>query len=206
MKTKFFTYRQTNSGGNFDVRTFDGIAHFVIVEADNPKHANKRAKEIGLYFNGVRKGEDCSCCGDRWSKQSKGYSEPCIDGKPAHLYVRSHFFKDRCFVHYLNGDVKEIELKKSQQEIEERAKEDAIKSYEAYALDYYANENSYASICKIKDTGFMTTIHGKNFMLSNAVKKYQVGDKRKLTEEEINKVKSFLNASDRIDWADKVIY
>ena len=206
MKTKFFTYRQTNSGGNFDVRTFDGIAHFVIVEADNPKHANKRAKEIGLYFNGVRKGEDCSCCGDRWSKESKGYSEPCIDGKPAHLYVRSHFFKDRCFVHYLNGDVKEIELKMSQREIEERAKEDAIKSYEAYAIDYYVNEKSFASICKIKDTGFMITMHGKNFMLSNAVKKYQVGDKRKLTEEEINKVKSFLNASDRIDWADKVIY
>ena len=206
MKTRFFTYIQINSGGNFDVRTFDGIAHFVIVEANNAKHANKRAKEIGLYFNGVRKGIDCPCCGDRWSKQSKGYSEPCINDCPAHLYERSHFFKYRCFVHYLNGDVKEIELKMSEREIEERAKEDAVKSYEAYAIDYYVNEKSFASICKIKDTGFMTTMNGKNFMRSNAVKEYQVGDKRKLTEEEINKVKSILNASESIDWADKVIY
>ena len=27
-----------------------------------------KAYEIGLYFDGVKAGRDCECCGDRWNK------------------------------------------------------------------------------------------------------------------------------------------
>ena len=28
--------------------------------------ANRTAQDKGLYFDGVEKGIDCECCGDRW--------------------------------------------------------------------------------------------------------------------------------------------
>ena len=32
-----------------------------------PKYVELRlAEDIGLYFDGVEQGMDCSCCGDRW--------------------------------------------------------------------------------------------------------------------------------------------
>lgn len=61
----FYTYRQNSSGGSF--RTQSGvISVYVIVEADSVEQADARAEAIGLYFDGVDLGRDCSCCGDRW--------------------------------------------------------------------------------------------------------------------------------------------
>jgi hypothetical protein len=62
----FFSYRQNNSGGAFHYDEKAGISTTVIIEADNFNEANERALEIGLYFDGVRGGRDCDCCGDRW--------------------------------------------------------------------------------------------------------------------------------------------
>ena len=78
----FFTYRQNNSGGTFLEVEENGIGIFVIIEAKNAKKANKRAKSIGLYFNGVDQGLDCSCCGDRWLNASddEGTEHPEIYG------------------------------------------------------------------------------------------------------------------------------
>jgi len=58
---KFFTYSQNNSGG------FYSGPYGVIVEAPNQDVANALAESVaGVYFNGVRNGRDCQCCGDRW--------------------------------------------------------------------------------------------------------------------------------------------
>lgn len=62
----FYEYRQNNSGGSFDFDEVNGITHYVVIEADNVEDANTKAHEIGIYFDGVGKGYDCSCCGDRW--------------------------------------------------------------------------------------------------------------------------------------------
>ena len=62
----FFTYSQNNSGG-----VWREPAQYVIIEADNEYEANEIAESEGLYFNGVREGVDCECCGDRWCKQWK---------------------------------------------------------------------------------------------------------------------------------------
>lgn len=49
----FYTYRQNNSGGSFKITK--KIKHFVIIEADSAKEANKKAEHIGIYFDGVKK-------------------------------------------------------------------------------------------------------------------------------------------------------
>jgi hypothetical protein len=73
-----YTFSQNNSGGRFS-----GPALYVIVEAANGDEANYLAVDNGVYFDGCNEGMDCSCCGDRWSRQWRdiGSSEPMIYGK-----------------------------------------------------------------------------------------------------------------------------
>lgn len=42
-------------------------AHHVVIEARDADHANEIALLNGIYFDGCESGNDCSCCGDRWS-------------------------------------------------------------------------------------------------------------------------------------------
>jgi len=83
----FHTYRQNNSEGIFLGPTF------VCVEADTLDEADERAEQSGfVYFNGVRKGKDCACCGDRWScaYDADDLTEtPTAYGKP--LFNQSDF-------------------------------------------------------------------------------------------------------------------
>ena len=76
----FFTYDQNNSGG-----FFCEPAHHVIVEADDAEQADRIAEEHGVYFDGCMTGNDCSCCGDRWTSQHYGFEdssdEPQIYGE-----------------------------------------------------------------------------------------------------------------------------
>lgn len=62
---KWYEFSQNNSGGDFVED--ENLAKFVFIQAKNEKESIKKAKEIGIYFNGVRNGTDCGCCGDRWS-------------------------------------------------------------------------------------------------------------------------------------------
>ena len=56
---KFYIFNQNNTGG-----TWDRLLGFkVIIEAENPRQANKLAEVMGVYFDGVESGEDCPCCG-----------------------------------------------------------------------------------------------------------------------------------------------
>lgn len=59
---KFYIFNQNNTGGYWDKL----LGFKVIVEAENPRQANKLAEVMGVYFDGVESGEDCECCGDRW--------------------------------------------------------------------------------------------------------------------------------------------
>lgn len=73
--TKFFEFAQNNSGGSFDIDDARGLGPRVWVEACDASHANSRALGLGIYFDGVRNGSDCDCCGDRWSAQWCGEGE-----------------------------------------------------------------------------------------------------------------------------------
>lgn len=80
--TKFFHFGQNNSGGSFDFDPQAGITHHVIIEAVDAEHAEQRAEAIGLYFGGCETGQDCPCCGDRWSRVwGDGDDVPSIYGQ-----------------------------------------------------------------------------------------------------------------------------
>lgn len=52
--SKFFTFRQNNSGGIDHID--ENLNRYVIIEANDAQHANERAQEIGIYFDGVSDG------------------------------------------------------------------------------------------------------------------------------------------------------
>ena len=111
MKTKFFTYCQNNSGGKFNTSEKEGIGPFVIIEALDARHANSRAEEIGLYFDGCRVGTDCPCCGDRWyeADESDGHNVAMIYGEPVESVEKS-WYKEYVYIHSLDKTFKKIEL------------------------------------------------------------------------------------------------
>lgn len=112
MKTKFFTFNQNNSGGNFHYKEQSGITHYVVVEAMDFDDATTRAETIGLYFDGVFDGRDCFCCGDRWYRpwRDEGTDEPMVYDQSVAEFKRDgfSFFKDNekeIAVHYLDGRI-----------------------------------------------------------------------------------------------------
>lgn len=108
----FYTYRQNNSYGVFDVN--DDVKHYVIIEANSAKEADEKAERIGLYFDGVKKGRDCPCCGDRWNKADdpdfgiEGTKEPEIWGQSILKFFKERgwsLWKEEAIVYYKDGRV-----------------------------------------------------------------------------------------------------
>ena len=60
----WYVYSQNNSGGSFVID--ENLDEWVGIEADSREEADALFHELGGYFDGVEKGEDCDCCGDRW--------------------------------------------------------------------------------------------------------------------------------------------
>src|SRR5579863_9923263 len=102
---KFFEYSQNNSGGHFDIDDAAGIGVYVIIEAENNVDADRKAQDIGLYFNGCDDEIDCSCCGDRWYKTY-------FEGDDIPMYRGTEVTKDNyengwgdLYIHYANGEI-----------------------------------------------------------------------------------------------------
>lgn len=108
---KFYHFSQNNSGGSFRVCEEDGIGTDVIIEAFGSDHANQRALEIGLYFDGVHEGRDCDCCGDRWYQVGEGDAEeyPHVYGNPLEA-CNQNWYRQIVYVHYLDGTVTKVTL------------------------------------------------------------------------------------------------
>ncbi len=75
---KYFHFSQNNTGGRFS--NSDDLAENVVIAARSAKEANERAQALGVYFDGVSKDYDCSCCGDRWSE---AYQDSDSDAVPS---------------------------------------------------------------------------------------------------------------------------
>lgn len=103
----FYSYRQNNSGGYFEFNDEEGITIEVIVEANSVQQANALANSIGLYFDGVDSGIDCSCCGDRWSEPWR--EDDAEESLPTESYYDGLYEQDTAkgktiCIHYLNGE------------------------------------------------------------------------------------------------------
>ena len=107
----FYTYIQNNSYGVFYVN--DNVKHYVIIESDSAKEADEKAVSIGLYFDGVKNGIDCPCCGDRWYKSDdpdcgiNGTEKPEIWGQSIlkHLKENEMLRKEEVIIYYKDGKV-----------------------------------------------------------------------------------------------------
>ncbi|AQR77216.1 hypothetical protein ABNB59_17200 [Paenibacillus larvae] len=99
----YFTFYQSNPGGFTIVN--DSVCDVVIIETDTADQANKKAEEIGIYFDGCSTGNDCPCCGDRWDAQysdDKGTEEPELYGVPVYE-VKSGLFRSQAYIYHLDG-------------------------------------------------------------------------------------------------------
>lgn len=114
--TSFYTYRQNNSGGSFAFDDKRGISVDVVIEAGSESEARNKAQAIGIYFDGCSTGQDCSCCGDRWSdypdcdnqpKAQPGDLFPAQDdpAQPFWMHKWMEEGKPEGFIHYLDGRV-----------------------------------------------------------------------------------------------------
>lgn len=103
---RFFCFTQNNSGGVF---ISDGdVAEFVVVEAADAADANRRAQAVGVYFDGVRDGRDCECCGDRFFPVfdgSRGDEVPSVFGEPVESF-KPFYGSQRVVVHFASGEKK----------------------------------------------------------------------------------------------------
>ena len=106
----FYHYSQNNSGGSFDFDREKGITHYVVIEAENASLADRRAKSIGLYFDGEG---DCPCCGDRWREAyGKGAEEPSVYARPLGVFVNKDNWRGwmkegyETVVHFADGTMK----------------------------------------------------------------------------------------------------
>jgi hypothetical protein len=112
VNTKFYTFIQNNSGGRFEVDEKAGIGTTVIIEAIDLPHAQSRAEQIGLYFDGCERGLDCSCCGDRWYTpwEDDVYLEPSIYGESVYTHT-SGLFRQDAFIHRIDGKIEHVKFK-----------------------------------------------------------------------------------------------
>ena len=110
-KTKFYTFKQNNSGGRFTISEIRGIDYVVIVEANTATQANIKAEDIGIYFNGCDDEVDCPCCGDRWypADENDGADVPSLYGDPI---TEGEYYQPTATVHYTDGHFKQFTLQK----------------------------------------------------------------------------------------------
>jgi len=108
----FYTFNQNNSGGKFVED--ENLTKYVAVEGYNEKDIIKRAKKIGIYFDGCLSGEDCSCCGDRWTKPYDDdeyddvpsiYGVPVEDDSDGYAGGLRFGLANKMKIHYKNGDI-----------------------------------------------------------------------------------------------------
>ena len=102
----FYTYKQNNSGGNYIG------PHYLIVEANSAKEANRIAEDNGAYFDGEG---DCQCCGDRWNMpwgDECGNAEPMIYGQSIRTYKPEYRSRPKMPIKvvYKSGEIYEKNL------------------------------------------------------------------------------------------------
>lgn len=117
---KFYNFLQNNSGGSF--HSDENVGETVIIAATSYEDANERAEEIGIYFDGADSdGPDCSCCGDRWSRQTD-YSEasetPKIWDQSVEKYLsdKKTLSRNTVVIYYPDGSKQILSRKKNDEE------------------------------------------------------------------------------------------
>lgn len=141
----YYEFRQNNSGGHF--LEDDNVSIMVIIEACCFAEAKEKAEEIGIYFDGVQKGMDCPCCGDRWSEWSEWQDIVKLPTDES-IYIRNDTEKER-----VQARLEAIGISSAVSENGKRLefRVDNIEQYgEVFAMDDMWGQNS-SCILHLKD-------------------------------------------------------
>lgn len=120
IETKFYPFRQNNSGGRFYGPTY------VVIEARSATEANNLAEEkADVYFSGRG---DCACCGERWDEvdEEDGCEVPSLlKGAPIDTFEDTwadpkYYVK----VYYFDGSTKRYVLNKKTKKYEGTSEEE----------------------------------------------------------------------------------
>lgn len=115
----FYLFNQCNSGGYFIVS--DKVCHRLFIEADDGEEALQIAENLGCYWDGVNKGLDCPCCGDRWytyydeidinKMKNDGYEVSVCDSIEEYAQYLANTYgrtSPDARIFYKDGNIKEI--------------------------------------------------------------------------------------------------
>lgn len=110
VQTKFYTFSQNNSGGDFYINKDVGIAEYVIIEAQTADEANDKFRDLGdkcdYGFHSY-----CSCCGERWYDvdEYEAYDEPSVYGGSVKSALEgSYGMRKNAYIHYYDGKVEGV--------------------------------------------------------------------------------------------------
>lgn len=107
-KTKFYTFRQNNSGGYCILD--ENVQHYVIIEGYDLWQIEAKAHKV---FENYR--EYCPCCGERWDDWIREYNmtdEPMIYGKSVYEYMNNGC---KAIIYYLDGRKEIVDLTKKKE-------------------------------------------------------------------------------------------
>lgn len=102
--SKLYEYRQNNTFGSFIED--EQVAHYVIIEAENPEEADDIAMSKGIYFDGCDDGLDCECCGDRWHRADEFFTVTLESMKDMLKYYRTDY--TFAYIYYKDGTREEL--------------------------------------------------------------------------------------------------
>jgi len=139
----YYEFRQNNSGGHFEEN--ENVGQLVIIEASDPTEAYEKADNIGIYYDGVEKGIDCDCCGDRWSAWLSTVELPTDH----YIYIYSYVDKEAILKKLAEMGISEVEYLEEKNKL--KFKIDTIEQYaEVYTLDNVF-DSDYACILYTND-------------------------------------------------------
>lgn len=199
MITKFYCFRQNNSGGVFINDDDKGICEYVIIEAESGDDANERAEKIGLYFDGASYGRDCSCCGDRWYRAygKEGADTPMLYNDSIYDVIAGEYRKG-AYIHYIEKQMEYVPFKLSEEDkIAEEKRIADLQKADNWEVATYGVEgsNKWGRIAINTKTGAKTTLGGCNFSLMFPE---PITEKRTATKEEVEKITAMFNLRDKL--------
>ncbi len=100
----FFTFSQNNPFGSFWIDHDRGISSYVIIEADDQESAVSKGEGLGMVFYG----NECECCGSRWSYPMEEHPEPRVYDEMITEFVPSSTrarYGFSGYVHYADGRI-----------------------------------------------------------------------------------------------------
>ena len=103
LETKFYIFRQNNSGGYWDEDKRCGIDQLVVIERDSKEKAILKFQSL-LEEYGYNSDDDCPCCGSRWYENDVSDTYNSKDEILEYLETWEY----DTYIHYISGEKEHV--------------------------------------------------------------------------------------------------